>query len=70
MAKEEINIPIGDGTLSCTNELKFWPVTLKGSANLKVVFIDTVGIGSFLEEKDEIAFIHQMRDDIGRIKNI
>ena len=51
MANEEINIPIGDGARSCTNDLKFWPVNLKGSANQKVVFIDTVGIGSFLEEE-------------------
>ena len=47
MAQEKPDIQIGEGTVGCTSKLEFWPVTLKGSANQKVVFIDTKGIGSF-----------------------
>ena len=70
MAKETLDISIDDGSVGCTNELKFWPVTLKGSANQKVVFIDTKGIGRCVKDEDETTFITKMGDEIKRIRNI
>ena len=57
MAQEKPDIPIGEGTVGCTSKLEYWPVTLKGSANQKVVFIDTKGFGSYLTDKEEIESI-------------
>ena len=70
MANEELDIPIGDGTIPSTNELKFWQVTLKGSTNQRVVFIDTKGFGSFVKDEEERAFVQKMTNEIMRIENI
>ena len=70
MAEEELDIPIGDGYVPCTNELKFWPVTFKGSTNQKVVFIDTKGFGSHVKDEEEKAFVLKMSDEIIKINNI
>ena len=70
MAKETLDISIGDGSAGCTSDLKFWPVTLKGSENQKVVFIDTKGFGSYVKDEEEKAFVLKMIDEIMRIENI
>jgi hypothetical protein len=40
---EEIDIEIGDGSQSCTQNIKYYNVTLKGTGQ-KVVLIDTPGL--------------------------
>lgn len=44
LSKDPVDIEIGDDMQSCTKEIKYYEVQLRGKTSTKVVMVDTVGM--------------------------
>ena len=63
LVTEDLSIEIGDGTRLCTKEITFQIGTMKGTKQ-KVVFIDTMGLGSNANEDHDRNTIAKLKNDL------
>ena len=66
---KDLEIAIGDGHLSKTKELRFYPTTLIGS-DQKIVLIDTPGLDDSGNGKQDEENLAKMFEELREVENI